>query len=140
MSEVWQFRLASVTDGDTVRAHLSREEVVKAKEDPVVVVAGWVIRGVANRATPVIIESDDPKGEPLRLVTLDTPEKGDEGYYDAQRDVILWLNEHFGRLEAETYLSGGFDRLLADVYEVGNRSNTLSQHMLRIGWDPYVED
>lgn len=140
MSEVWSFTLASVTDGDTVRAHLCRQEVLQAKQDPTIVVAGWSVQGIANRATAVLIKSTEPKGEPLRLVTLDTPERGDEpGFSQARQDVRDWLAHYEGRLEVETYLSGGFDRLLADVYEIGNRGNTLSQHMLRIGWNPYVK-
>lgn len=119
MSEDWAFTTASVTDGDTVRAHLTRE---------VGVVNGWALT----------VHSTDPKGVRLRLVILDTPERGQVGYSEAKAHVLEWLQAHTGRLRCETYQAGGFDRLLADIYVDGERGNTLTQYMLQMGWDPYV--
>ncbi len=64
---------------------------------------------------------------------------------EAREDVAVWLLAHEGRLRIETWPGGGFDRLLGDVYLAGDRSNTLSQFMLRdanhgLGWDAYVGD
>lgn len=114
-------------DGDNVWAYLTREE--------------WIGGGFAHT---VYSSKQAPDGTPLpataslRLVTLDAPERGDPGYREAGADVRLWLAEHPGPLMADTYETAGFDRLLADIYPEGDRASTLSQHMLRIGWDPWI--
>ncbi len=118
--------VVSVTDGDTIR--VIRSQVVGHTDDLVIAARDRRRNGVA-----------------IRLVTLDTPERGEPGYTDAGDDVAVWLLAHQGRLRIETWPGGGFDRLLGDVYVTGDRANTLSQWMLRhgrrgLGWDAYLED
>jgi endonuclease YncB( thermonuclease family) len=112
-------RVVSITDGDTVRLVRRRSEVIDGL-------------GVDHYDT-------EPKGIAIRLVTLDTPERGEPGHDKAKQDVIDWLTFWRGELRIETWPGGGFDRLLGDIY-AGDRGNTLSQHMLRDkGWLPYVK-
>ncbi len=116
--------VARIVDGDTIRVVRSR--VLGQTDDQLVVARDRHRNGMA-----------------IRLVTLDTPERGEPGYVEARDDVARWLLEHAGRLRIETWPGGGFDRLLGDVYVAGDRADTLSQWMLRygnggLGWDPYV--
>lgn len=109
--------VVKVIDGDTVRLRLSFDEPI----------------AMGLRHT---VYTSDPKGLSVRLVNLDTPERGQPGYVEARADVMTWLDDHVVR--CETYESGGFDRLLGDIYEIGNRGNTLTQWMLQQGWDPWI--
>lgn len=118
-TEDWACRPQSVTDGDTIRAHLQRE---------LSVINGWALT----------VHSTDTRGVPLRLTIIDTPERGQPGYQEAKADLTAWLSSHLGRLRCETYESGGWDRLLADIYVDGDRGNTATQHLMQLGWDPYV--
>ena len=115
----WHATLVSVTDGDTARLHLER---------PALVVAGF----------EVVLRSAGDKGTPIRLVTLDTPERGQPGYAEARWDLKLWAEEHEDELRVETYESAGWDRLLGDLYVAGDRGNTATQHLLRLGWPIYT--
>lgn len=110
------------------------------------VIDGDSVRVVRRRTSPIAdgldcdVYDTDPDGVALRLITLDTPERGEPGYSEAAADVADWLHEYRDRLRVETWPGGGFDRLLADIYVHGDRSNTLSQHMLRDrDWLPYVK-
>ncbi len=116
-------QVVSVTDGDTVRLHLVREAVESLDET-------WE----QARTT----RTHHPRGVAVRLVTLDTPERGDVGYVEARTDVARWLLAHQENLRCQTYGSAGWDRLLGDVYVTTDRGDTLTQHMLRQGWDPYL--
>lgn len=73
-----------------------------------------------------------------RLVTLDTPERGEVGWAEARNDVASWLAEYADDLRAQTYQRDNFGRVLTDIYVAGDRGNTLSQAMLKAGWNPYV--
>ncbi len=79
-----------------------------------------------------------------RLVTLDTPERGTLGYVAAREDMEWWFSQHpfmhpFSMIRLETYGRESFGRMLTDFYVAGDRSNTLSQWMLRErGWLPWV--
>lgn len=118
----WSCEVLSVTDGDTIRVRLTRKDLM---------VPGWV------QTTSTAGEH----GVALRLVTVDTPERGQAGYQQAKAALAWWLAEakmEGGGLRCTTYDSGGWDRLLADVYTVSDRGNTASQFMLRNGWLPYV--
>lgn len=115
----WKLEVASVTDGDTIRGHLSRE---------LPVTNGW----------SQTLHTTNPKGYPLRLVILNTPERGQPGYVEARADLARWLELRRGRLRVETYESAGWDRLLADIYGEGDRSDTASQWMLLQGWASYL--
>lgn len=127
MSEDWQIdELKSVYDGDTIRANISRTEILT-------IVPGWVeIRTIENE--------DTEKGTPLRLIILNTPEMNrDPVNAKIARDQLkAWLASYAGRLRVETYETAGWDRLLADVYVEDDRGNTASQYMLQQGWLPYI--
>jgi endonuclease YncB( thermonuclease family) len=118
-------RIVSVTDGDTVRLMRSR------------------ILGVSD-GLETLQRDTDPKGVAIRLVNLDTPERGEAGYELARSDLFRWLytQDAFhsgGNLRVITYPGGGFDRLLGDIYVNGDIGSTASQHMLRNkNWPPYV--
>jgi endonuclease YncB( thermonuclease family) len=133
----WQVTaVAKVTDGDSLR--LFRRRVF---EDSCVPVADGL--RLQQRACIEDDPEQSPNGVAIRLITLDTPERGQPGYAEAREDVATWLLAHEGRLRVETWPGGGFDRLLGDVYVEGDRSDSLSQWMLRygnhgLGWDPYV--
>lgn len=128
--------VSRVVDGDTVR--LFRRRVL---EGP------WMRSSDGLRARQAFCLEDDPEqvrdGVAVRLINLDTPERGEPGHREARDDVATWLLAHDGRLRVETWPGGGFDRLLGDIYMADDRGQTLSQHMLRDGnggqgWDPYV--
>jgi len=108
-----------VIDGDTLAGRLQTE--------PLRLTPGWSTVATSDLEVH------------LRLVTLDTPERGEDGWAKARSDVMLWLAQWpVVALRVDTYGDGGFGRLLADVYPVGRRSETLSQHMLQLGWLPWV--
>jgi endonuclease YncB( thermonuclease family) len=119
--------LVRVTDGDTVRLVRERTERLDDQED--------VHRDVAD---PNGDGKDD--GVPIRLINLDTPERGEEGYSQAKADLAAWITVHSHELMVTTWgETGGFDRFLGDLWVEGDRSNTATQYMLRDkGWLPYV--
>lgn len=121
----WQVDWWHDTDGDTVRVRRSRVE--------------QVADGLMARYY------DDPaqlrNGLPVRVINLDTPERGDLLWAAARADVLAWLNAAGDRLMVTTWgTQGGFDRLLGDFWVAGDRDNTLTKHMLiDLDWQPYVE-
>lgn len=119
VSHDWAAEVVSVTDGDTLRLHLRRT---------VPLVPGW----------RQVVEDDDPDGQPVRLVILDTPERGDPGWRLARADLAAWIAARVGMLRCETYESAGWDRLLGDLYVDGRRGDTATQHMLQLGWPSYL--
>ena len=122
------FIIDRVVDGDTVRGWRSRELSIADGMKMLLLDELWDEDG----------EVTIP-GKALRLVNLDTPERGTPGYDKARNDLAKWLTVHAGNLMVDTAPGGGFDRLLADIYVSGDRGNTASQHMLKIGWEPYVD-
>lgn len=119
----WHVSWWSDVDGDTVRILRWRDEQIadglrgRFYDDP-----AWF-----------------PRGQSVRLINLDTPERGEDGWQQACDDLRAWLGAAGDALMVTTWgMAGGFDRLLGDFW-VHDRNNTASQHMLRIGWDPYVE-
>lgn len=122
----WQVeRVVRVVDGDTVR--LIRSRVVNATDD-----------------FEVIFRDRREDGVSVRLVNLDTPERGQEGYTQAGLDLARWLSEsplYYRRdLRVITYPGGGFDRLLGDIYVEGRIGETATKHMIiDKGWPPYVK-
>ena len=129
----WQVEsVASVTDGDTVR--LIRSRVVE-------------IDGRSYRIT-----DDEPKGIPIRLVWVDTPERGQHpGWEKARDDLREWLapwmvlgsdgrpmTDIAGQLRVVCYESGGWDRLMGDLLDTDG--NSASQWLMtERGWPPYVK-
>lgn len=111
-------RLVRIIDGDTVR----------------------IVRRRSTELDGLVLDVYDagPDGVPIRLVNLDTPERGHADYQQARADLVNWLDDH-PDLRVRTYPGGGFDRLLGDIYVDGDISNTATQHMLRDrGWSPYI--
>lgn len=117
--EDWALVVLSVTDGDTLRGRIER--------------VASLTHGFEQA-----IRSSDPKGQRLRLVNLNTPEAGKAGWAEAKTDAWDWVfGERRHQLRVQTY-GDTLGRLLADVYVDGDRSNTLTAHMLELGWEPYL--
>lgn len=112
--DVWE--VVSVTDGDTVRLVRSRE--AQLGDD-------WF------RLT-------DVASKPVRLVWVNTPERGQPGYREAAADLESWLLSRSGDLRVVCYDGGaGWDRLLGDL--IDEDGNSASQWlMVDRGWPPYV--
>jgi len=112
--------VVSVTDGDTVRLRRSR----------VIELDGRTYR----------ITDENPRGVPIRLTWVDTPERGDAGYRQAHDDLAAWIADHNWaprRLRVICYESGGWDRLMGDLLDADG--NSASQWLMREkGWPPYV--
>lgn len=115
--------VARVTDGDTVRVFRCRSVQLDGRH---------------------YLLSDDPQEEPdgvaLRLLWVDTPERGQHpGWEQARADLRGWLDAAMaaGPVTAVCYESGGWDRLMADLIDVHGQS--ASQWMMAArGWPPYV--
>lgn len=73
----------------------------------------------------------------LRLVHIDTPERGEDGWAEARSFVTQWLGARDGAVRCETLYPDNFGRMLADVYEAGDRSKTLTYALLTAGYEPY---
>ena len=141
----WALTEYTVTDGDTIRAHL--EGWVQGVELPISVNGVLLDEWTRVSLDPLVY----PRGASLRLVNLNTPERkqqlpeplpdGRAGTWaEARDDVARWLqlySEHGIRAETWT-LENNLGRLLGDVYVTGDRSRTLTSYMLRIGWPPYT--
>ncbi len=123
-----EFQLLHVTrvvDGDTFDALVLDEDVGE--------IDGWQLSG--------------EKVVRIRLVHLDTPEEGHEGYEEAKADLEDWLfgwdsmNGHLVVLAQQK--KDSFGRYLADVYEPTDRARTASDYMLRQankghGWPAFI--
>ena len=73
----------------------------------------------------------------LRLVLIDTPERGDAGAVEARRYTVAWLAAHPVLIVALQLTATGryvetFGRYLADVYDPGT-GDSLSGALLRDG-------
>ena len=117
----WQVdRIDKVTDGDTVRLIRSRIEHMGDHD----------------------FRITDVTSMPIRLVWVDTPEKGDHpGWENARTDLTIWIEAHEldGKsLRVITYESAGWDRMLGDLIDADG--NSASQWMMtERGWPPYVK-
>ncbi len=119
-SSVYRLDRPRAVDGDTVAGLLSRDEPL-----------GFGLR--------VRVYSGYHVGEKpayVRLIHVDTPERNTDyaGWVTAKQQAADWLAARAGRLEVEVYGSGGLGRLLGDVYATDDRGDTLTQHMLRLGY------
>lgn len=120
----WHAHVVKVVDGDTVRVfrtrtvHLADGLLCHLEDDP----------------------ATYPTGLPVRLINVDTPERGQPGHAEAAADLAVWLAGAGDELRVTTWgTTGGFDRLLGDLW-YGDRGNTASQYLLRdCGWKPYVD-
>lgn len=125
---VWRVdAVLRVTDGDTVRVLRSRP----------IELDGRHYRLADEPATESL-------GVALRLVWVDTPERGDHpGWETARDDLRRWLADAYtrGPIVAVCYASGGWDRLMTDLLDVDGAS--ASQWLMTegnggTGWPPYV--
>lgn len=109
---VWRVaRVERVVDGDTLR--LVRTRVVGC-------VDGLIL--TATDAAPV----------PVRLVHVDTPERGETGWAQARDDLLAWVASH-DRLTLHDAGRDSFGRLLGDLHAAGGDSASL--HLIRDrGW------
>jgi endonuclease YncB( thermonuclease family) len=112
-------RIVSVTDGDTVRLQRSRTMVMDAASYQLI----------------------DSHSVPIRLVWVDTPERGEHpGWENARADLTAWISAHWPDhdhpLRVVCYESAGWDRLLGDLIDADG--NSASQWlMIEKGWPPY---
>jgi endonuclease YncB( thermonuclease family) len=121
--ETWQVeRVSRAVDGDTVR--LVRRRVARLD------------------SLEQITRDAHPDGASVRLVWLDTPERGHIDYRKATADLTAWIADaqQRGPLTVICYDGGaGWDRLLGDLLDADGRS--ASQHMMiECGWPAYQED
>lgn len=83
----------------------------------------------------------DLKPKSVRLVWVDTPERGDHpGYEDARDDLSLWmaLSLSKGSVHVICYESAGWDRLLGDL--INSDGDSASQWLMtERGWPAYVK-
>lgn len=104
--------VAHIVDGDTFDALVQDPDVGE--------VDGWKLK-----AEKVIR---------IRLIHLDTPEKGDPGYREAGVDLALFLGQELGWSGLKVLAQvkkDSFGRYLSDVYSASDRSVTASDYMVR---------
>jgi endonuclease YncB( thermonuclease family) len=115
-----------VVDGDTVDVVLSR-----------------VVGHLAG--FDIVARSSDKTR--LRLVHLDTPERGEPGHEQATEELQGWLVDKFlgTGLRVQTEVKpDAFGRLLADIYSATDRAATASDFMVRdanhgAGWPVWIK-
>lgn len=114
-------RVASVTDGDTLRVVRSRIEHMGDHD----------------------FRITDVKSVPIRLVWVDTPEDEDHpGWENARSDLMRWIADHSvhvngGGMRVIVYDGGaGWDRLLGDLIDAEGASAS-QWLMVERGWPPY---
>jgi endonuclease YncB( thermonuclease family) len=119
-------RIASVTDGDTIRVYRSR--TTQLGDD-------WYRITDAN-------PDGTPRSVSLRLAWVDTPERGKPGWKKAREDLVDWCESKGvpltdpGELRVVCYESAGWDRILADLTDANG--NSASQWLMTDrGWPPY---
>jgi endonuclease YncB( thermonuclease family) len=130
---VWRITAWTVIDGDTIRAFLMQESIDSVEE-----VSGLLVEHVHRRRTNPRVY---PRGIPIRLINLDTPESRDDpvGWRKAKDELAGWLAARSGRLCVETWeMAGGFDRWLGDIFTEGRGEPSASEWMLSRGWSPYL--
>lgn len=90
---------------------------------------------------PMYVTDIDP--EPIRLVWVDTPERGKDGWALGKAELTAWLERklEIGPLTVICYGSAGWDRQLGDLisYDGESASQWLMIHGNDgKGWPPYV--
>jgi endonuclease YncB( thermonuclease family) len=112
-------RIGKITDGDTLRIERTRLVELDARRY-------WLT---------------DETAVAIRLVWVDTPERGDPQWAKAKADLTEWLSERWRHVDAGDmrvicYESAGWDRLLGDLLDADG--NSASQWlMIEKGWPPY---
>lgn len=80
----------------------------------------------------------DVEPQAVRLVWVDTPERGQPGYAQADADLDEWIGKRMGYLRVICYESAGWDRLLGDLIDAGT-GESASQYLMTVkGWPAYV--
>ncbi len=119
----WQLIEPRAVDGDTVAGYLTQAP------RPL---------GYGLMHTIYTGDDDGPAPRSIRLIIVDTPERGQPGWREAKRFVAKWLTWRWDtHLMVDTYESGGWDRLMGDVYRADDRGDTLTQALLREGYGTY---
>jgi endonuclease YncB( thermonuclease family) len=77
----------------------------------------------------------DPQA--IRLVWVDTPERGQDGYSQADADLDEWIGQRWERLTVVCYESAGWDRLLGDLIDRTTGESASQWLMVERGWPPY---
>jgi endonuclease YncB( thermonuclease family) len=112
-----------VVDGDTVRLTRTRD---------------------LGTADGLAITATDTTDIPVRLVHVDTPERGEVGWADAKRDLEAWIEpfrydgDEVLSLTLHTTVRDNFGRLLGDLHAPDG--DTASLHLIRDkGWPTWSE-
>jgi endonuclease YncB( thermonuclease family) len=110
-------RVVRITDGDTLRLIRSRPVEIDGRR--------------------YRIADDETDGQAIRLVWVDTPEKGTPEWRAARADLGAWVQLFSNHpLRVICYESAGWDRLLGDLIDADG--NSASQWlMIEKGWPPY---
>lgn len=99
----------------------------------------WLLRSTIQRLGDRDFYVQDVDYMSVRLVWVNTPERGKPGYRAACDELTEWLDRAMamGTLRVYIYDGGaGWDRLLGDV--VNARGESASQHMMiERGWPAY---
>lgn len=100
----------------------------------------WPMRSRIDRLGDKRYRVADLEPVSVRLVWLDSPERGQPGWAQARDDLTAWLDAALamGCLRVLIYDGGaGWDRLLGDFINAAGES--ASVHMMtEKGWPPYV--
>lgn len=120
----WQVdRIPRVIDGDSLRVVRSR---------PMQLGDDWFH----------VRDLDPFEGLPVRLLWVNTPERGQPGYTEARDDLRAWIQARTlpgaaPHLSLVCHYRDAFGRLLADLVDADGQS--ASQWLMRDrGWAPYV--
>lgn len=115
----WQVdRVCRVIDGDSLRVTRSR---------PVQLGDDWFH----------VRDLDPFDGVPVRLLWVNTPERGQTGYTEARDDLTAWIRDAASPLQLVCHYRDAFGRLLADLVDADG--NSASQWLMTVrGWPPYT--
>lgn len=112
--------IVSVPDGDSVRLRKTRRVPFE----------------VSNEMEGFVTLQSKTKGQLGRLVTVDTPEKGDPLWREAGDQLEDWLREREDYLMVTTFEAAGWGRDLMDIYDERN-GDSASAYMLSLGYPLY---
>jgi endonuclease YncB( thermonuclease family) len=109
--------ITRVVDGDTVRLIRTRD---------------------LGNADGLTITATDTTDVPVRLIHVDTPERGEVGWAEAKADLEKWVLGHEGSLTLHTAGRDRYGRLLGDLHDPDG--DTASLHLIRDkGWPTWSE-
>lgn len=70
--------------------------------------------------------------QPIRLLGVDTPERGQDGWKEATAFTKGWLDDRAGRLRITSFKADSFGRYLGDIY-TANTDQHLGAALLESG-------